>query len=215
MTHYPLLLTPRPAPELYFGNASHSSVNTGTFSFTSMDFNVDNQNRLVIVAVHWYEFDTSAAITSITVGGVTPTLAASSSRAVSGGTGSFIYSALYYVQPTGTSGTIALQFNRSIDVGCSVATWAAYNLASNTPATTANGNPALSVTTQPGDVVVSAATALGSSAFTWTGLTENYDTASAGLGRSGASAVTQNNGALSVDAAASGTPVTMSVAVWR
>jgi len=216
VTHYPLILAQQRVPEVYFGNASHSSTVTGTFSFASMDFNVDNPNRLVIVAVHWYEFDTTADITSITVGGVTPTFVARGVRLVSGGTGSYIYAALYYVQPTGTSGTIALQFNRALDVGCSVATWSAYNLASNTPATSDAGNPARSVTTQPGDVVVAAATVVNpGNPATWTGATEDYDTQLAGLGRTGASAVTQNSGTLSVDATASGSPVTMAVAVWR
>lgn len=217
MTHYPLILTPQTVPEIYFGGSSHSTTNTSSFSFTSMDFNVDNPQRTVVVAVNYYEFDTSVNITSITVGGATPTLVALATRGISGGTGSFIYAALYYAQPTGTSGTVAINFSRSIDRGCSVGVWSLYNLNSSAAVTSAVSNTgSVALTTQPGDLVVAATTG-GSSGtnITWTNVTEDYDTSPNAMTRSGASAVSETNGTLTVSAAIDSGLNTLIGAVWR
>ena len=214
MTHYPLLLASgQSGPSLYFGNASHSTTNTSSFSFSSMDFNVDNPSRLIIVAVHWYKFDTTASINSITVGGVTPTLVTSSLRAVSN---SYIYSSIYSVQPSGSSGTIAVQFNKTATYGCSVATWAAYDLSSTTPVNTSAGNPSRTVTTQVGDVVVGAMTAVyDGAAATWSGVNLDYTNESSRMTRTGGSIIAPTAGSLVVDANSTGTDETMCVAVWR
>jgi len=220
MTHYPILMGAGPfGPSYLFNEARFSNTNTGTFAFSAVDFNSDSPDRLVIVAVHWYEFDTAASLDTISVGGVSATLVRSSYRLVSGGTGSYIYSALYRVQPTGTSGTINLQFSRGIDAGCSVATWSAYNLSSIIPATSAGGNPSRNVTTQTGDVVIACATGLTYLESTWTGVTEDYDqfnVSGNGLSRTGGATVATTTGSLSVGvSAADSGPMTMVAAVWR
>ena len=218
MTHYPLIITPQRAPEIYFGASAHSSTNTSTFSFTSLDFNIDNPERLVVVAVNYYEFDTSASVTSITVGGVTPTLVTSGFRAVTGGSGSFVYSRLYQVQPTGTSGTVALTFNRSIDLGCSVGVWSAYYLNSTTAVSTATANDSVNLTVQPGDAVIATASGVyDATGTTWTNATENYDTSSNRMTRSGASVLSSTNGTLNIAASCNIAfgGVIVSGAAWR
>lgn len=216
MTHYPLILTPRPAPEVRATYQNHRTTNTSSFSFSSVDFDVDNANRVLVVGVHWFEFDTSAIINSISVGGVTPTLVASSSRLVSGGTGSFIYTSLYRVVVSGDSGTVSISFNRSVDYGCSIGVWSVYNLASATPVTTSSGDPSRSVSTLPGDVVISVATGVyDATNATWTGVTEDYDSAGNRMIRTGGSIISETNGALTVNAAPNAGNATMTVAVWR
>lgn len=219
MTHYPLIIAPQRAPEIYFGASAHSSTNTGTFSFTSLDFNIDNPSRLVVVAVNYYEFDTSASITSITVGGVTPTLVTSGSRAVIGGSGSFVYSALYQAQPTGTSGTVALTFSRSIDFGCSVGVWSVYNLNSTTSFWLQSANDSVNLTVEPGDAMIATATSVyDATDTTWTNATENYDTnSSTRMSRSGASALASTSGMVNVAASCniSAGGVIVSGAAWR
>jgi len=217
MTHYPLIMAPQTRPEVYFNGSSDSTTNAASFSFTSMDFNVDNPQRTVVIAVNFYEFDTSATISSITAGGTAATLVATANRLIAGGTGSFIYAALYYVQPTGTSGTIAITLNRSIDRGCSVGVWSLYNLNSSAAVTSAVSNTgSVALTTQPGDIVIAASTA-GSSGTntTWTNVTENYDSSPNAMTRSGASAITETNGTLTVSAAIDAGLNTLIGAVWR
>ena len=218
MTHYPLIIAPQRAPEIYFGASAHSSTNTSTFSFTSLDFNIDNPERLVVVAVNYYEFDTAVTLSTITVGGVTPTLVTSGTRAVTGGSGSFVYSALYQVQPTGTSGTVALTFSRNIDYGCSVGVWSAYYLNSTTAASSASGNDSVNLTVQPGDAVIATATSVyDATNTTWTNATENYDSAPNRMSRSGASALSSTSGTLNVAASCntSAGGVIVSGAAWR
>jgi len=218
VTHYPLIIAPQRAPEIYFGAAAHSSTNTNTFSFTSLDFNIDNPQRLVVVAVNYYEFDTGVTLSTITVGGVTPTLVTSGTRAVTGGSGSFVYSALYQVQPTGTSGTVALTFSRSIDYGCSVGVWSAYYLNSTTAVSSASGNDSVNLTVQPGDAVIAAATSVyDATNTTWTNATENYDSAPNRMSRSGASAAASTSGTLNVAASCNTSVggVIVSGAAWR
>jgi hypothetical protein len=218
VTHYPLIIAPQRAPEIYFGASAHSSTNTSTFSFTSLDFNIDNPERLVVVAVNYYEFDTAVTLSTITVGGVTPTLVTSGSRAVVGGSGSFVYSALYQVQPSGTSGTVALTFSRAIDFGCSVGVWSAYYLNSTTAASSASGNDSVNLTVQPGDAVIATATSVyDATNTTWTNATENYDSAPNRMSRSGASAVASTSGTLNVAASCntSAGGVIVSGAAWR
>ena len=218
MTHYPLIIAPQRVPEIYFGAAAHSSTNTSTFSFTSLDFNIDNPERLVVVAVNYYEFDTSVTLSTVTVGGVTPTLVTSGSRLVVGGSGSFVYSALYQAQPTGTSGTVALTFSRAIDYGCSVGVWSAYYLNSTTAASSASGNDSVNLTVQPGDAVIATATSVyDATNTTWTNATENYDSAPNRMSRSGASALSSTSGTLNVAASCntSAGGVIISGAAWR
>jgi hypothetical protein len=218
VTHYPLIIAPQRVPEIYFGAAAHSSTNTSTFSFTSLDFNIDNPERLVVVAVNYYEFDTSVTLSTVTVGGVTPTLVTSGSRLVVGGSGSFVYSALYQAQPTGTSGTVALTFSRAIDYGCSVGVWSAYYLNSTTAASSASGNDSVNLTVQPGDAVIATATSVyDATNTTWTNATENYDSAPNRMSRSGASALSSTSGTLNVAASCntSAGGVIISGAAWR
>ena len=219
MTHYPLIIAPQRAPEIYFGASAHSSTNTSTFSFTSLDFNIDNPERLVVVAVNYYEFDTAVTLSTITVGGLTPTLVTSGFRAVVGGSGSFVYSALYQVQPSGTSGTVALTFSRVIDYGCSVGVWSAYYLNSTTAVSSLSGNDSVNLTVQPGDAVIAAATSVyDATNTTWTNATENYDTASSTrMTRSGASVLASTSGTLNVAASCniSVGGVIVSGAAWR
>jgi hypothetical protein len=205
-------------PSYIFNEARFSNTNTGTFAFSAVDFNSDSSNRLVIVAVHWFKFDTTAALSTISVGGVTPTLVRQATRFVGGGSGSYIYSALYRVQPSGSSGTINLQFSSGIEAGCSVATWSAYNLSSIIPATSASGIPSQSVATQTGDVVIACATGFTYLNSTWTGVTEDYDQFNLGnaISRTGGATVATTTGSLSVGvSAADSGPMAMVAAVWR
>jgi hypothetical protein len=218
MTHYPILMGAGPfGPSYLFNEARFSNTHSSTFAFSAVDFNSDSPDRLVIVAVHWYKYDTTAGISTISVGGVPATLVRASSRLV--GAGSYIYSSLYRVQPSGSSGTINLQFSSGVEAGCSVATWSAYNLSSIIPATSAGGIPSQSVATQTGDVVIACATGLTFLNSTWTGVTEDYDqfnVSGSGLSRTGAATVATTTGSLSVGvSAADSGPMTMVAAVWR
>lgn len=188
-----------------FQEARHSSTNANSFTFTNVNLGYPDATRLIVVGVNYYKYDTSASISSLTVGGQATTGLVSGGEGVTGGSGSFIYSALRsVVLTTGSTATITVAFNRGVDLGCSVSVWSLYNLQSNTPVATDadgvnSGSASLSFTTQPNDIICAVLTgAVNAGSTTWTNLTENYDTVLNNLTRSGASAQIYTTGSFTV-----------------
>lgn len=164
-------------------------TNTGSFFFSNVPFGVFDPTRIIVIAIHWYEFDTSASITSLTVGGLSTTTRVSTSRLVAGGSGSYVYCSMNTVKPTGTTGNVSLSFNRAINYGCVVGLWALYNVGSVVPVDTsiADGDGTFSLSAQPSDLVVAAATGVyDGSSTSWTNASENYDSITVRMLSSGA-----------------------------
>jgi hypothetical protein len=196
-----------------------STTNTGTFTFTDVPLGYYDPTRIIVLSVHWYEFDTTAFITSATVGGNSTTSRVSTSRLVYGKSGSYVYCDLRTVVPTGATGTVSLQFNRGIDYGCAIGVWALYNVGSETPVATnvANTSGLFTLSAQPNDLVIAAATSVyyGTST-TWTNATENFDVTNSLMLSSGAQreALVAGDPAISFTMNSDSTPVGVA-GVWR
>lgn len=188
--------------EVSFQEARHSAANDFTFTFSNVNIGFADPTRLVVVGVHYYEFDTSVVLNSITIGGSSLSSVVSSSALVSGGSGSYIYSAIRSrAVSTGTTATISLSFSRAINLGCSIGVWSLYGLNSNTAVSTDaySGAFDMSFTTQPDDIIIAALTGVNTAGpTTWTNISENYDTVSNSLSRSGASTQAISSGTLLV-----------------
>ena len=166
-----------------------SATNTFTFTFTDVPLGYYDPTRIIVLSIHWYEYDTSAAITSATVGGGSTTSRISTVRGTYGGSGSFYYCDLRTTAPTGTTGTISLSFNRNINYGCAIGVWALYNVGSETPVATnvANTSGLFTLSAQPNDLVIAAATSVYYGTNTnWTNATENFDVTNSLMLSSGA-----------------------------
>jgi hypothetical protein len=206
--------------------------NSGSFTFTNADLGSPSSDRVIVAVLNYWEFDTSVDVNTFTIGGVSMTRRALSIRAVSGGSGSFVYASIWSASiPSGATGTIFASFSRSIDRGCQVGVWSLYNLASATPFvagnTTTSGSSAtsLSVNVQPNDFgVIGSSGVYGSAAaFSYTDATERYDTRSTGSGvqdfaRSGAdfqAIATQTPRTVTVTPSDISSGSAFAIAVWR
>ncbi len=188
-----------PGPQIFYRENLGSSTATSTFNFSSVDIGFPDPTRTLVIGLNYYEFDTTAVVTSMTVG--TPSGVVSipqrviSIRAVAGGTGSFVYSALHSVTlPELSTSSINIQFNRGIDYGCEIGVWALYNVSSPIPIATVttvgtNGvTTNLNINTRPDDLGVAIATGVydETGSFAWSNASERYDIARTFMVRSGA-----------------------------
>lgn len=156
-----------------------SSTNISTsYSFSNVSLGVYDPTRVIVLAVHWYKYDTASSLSSATIGGNATTSRVSTSRSVTGGSGSFVYCALRTVVMTGTSATVSLSFSTSLNFGCSIGVWALYNVGSQVPVATDNADSSglFVLSAQPEDIIIGAATAVyDQTSATWTNATENYE----------------------------------------
>lgn len=209
-------------PSVIYRTQTGLWANTSSFSFTSQNIGYVDPTRVIVVAVHYYEYDTSASITSLTINGTSAPQRILSVRAVSGGSGSFVYTALHSLSvPTATTATIAITFNRAIDYGCRIGVWSLYNVSSAVPVATdsSTDTSSMDINVQPNDVGVVATTGVyGSSSISWTNATERYDVVQASnLTTSGAdflALTTQTpRSVIAISTPANGTANCM--AIWR
>jgi len=194
-----------PASVTFTANASSNTTSLG-YNFTSQNFGAESADRYILVGVAG-QGASAAAVSSVTIGGVSATqlFSASSSTA----TVAFWIAAV----PSGTSGTIFIQWAAQRS-RCAAVVWALTGLQSATAIDTGSaansGSGALSDTidVSAGGVAVAMAydTGTGSRTWTWTGLTEVVDTTFAsGRSYTGASAnFTAGQSGLTVQAAPSG-----------
>ena len=166
-------------PSVIYRTQTGLGANTSSFSFAGQNIGYVDPTRVIVVAVHYYEYDTSAIITSLTVNGTSAPQRILRSRLVAGASGSYVYTALHSLAvPTATTATIAITFNRAIDYGCRIGVWSLYNVSSAVPVATdsSNDTSSLDINVQPNDVGVVATTGVyGVGSISWTNATERYD----------------------------------------
>jgi hypothetical protein len=171
-----------------------TSDNIGSFTVTNADLGNPSSDRVIVAVLNYWEFDTTVGVSSFTVGGVSMTNRVVLGNLVSGGTGSYVYAAIWSaIVPSGATGTISVAFTRGIERGCQFGIWSLYNLANAAPfattsAATGSVNPAnLTANVQPNDFgIVGASGVYGSASFSYTNATERYDVLSPDFARSGA-----------------------------
>ena len=178
-TFQPLLLAASsPITITYIGNTS-DGTNQTTYTFTGVSIGTASSDRVVIVAPFGRANTTSSmSISSITVGGNTPT---TNVAQTSGGGSTSSAQGIYSINvPSGTTATIAVTFSTGA-LRANIAVWTMTGTNGLTTASaTANsitGSPTVSTTINvPANGGAVASASGGGSTTTWTGLTEDFDT---------------------------------------
>lgn len=168
-TFMPVIGVSAPPKVLTF-QGSFAQGGGATITYTNAPIGTASADRYVIVAVAG-EDNANTTITSITVGGNTPTTVVTSNNVRSS-------LAIYIILvPSGTTATISATFSISKD-GSWIGVWTATGLTSITAAgtnTQTTNNTAASVTTSDGGFVVGVCGNYGAAATpTWTNLTQRY-----------------------------------------
>lgn len=158
------LLSSNRRPRIAFTAADRDGQNKTTFTWTGVSFGEADSSRFLIIQAMLG----GGTITSVTVGGQTPTLLFD--RGDGGDTDMKIY---VLALPTGTSGSVVITGNSS-PLGAAFALHAVYNC-NITPKQSGNKAGAVTafptLTLDPGDVVYYTDTG-GSTVVSWTGATQ-------------------------------------------
>lgn len=190
-----------------------------TYTFNSVVFGAPAANRILIVAGAW-RAPTGRIYQSVTIGGVTATVAANSDH--NGNTQNGHAFVVYASVPTGATGTIVVQPSGATNT-CAIAVYRAVNLVSATPVDTdsqdgdSGGSMVGSIDIPHRGFAVAAAALIGNVPSTWN-ITEDLDFDDGG----GTSLTMAHRGMLnaavtgaSVTAASAGVSSTLAVASWR
>lgn len=168
---------PPPPPSLTFLQVSEDTADLTNYSFAGVNFGAADATRRIVCAVHFGDNVNARTISSATIGGVSATIHVNLSATLSA---VGIISALV---PTGTSGTVAVNFSGAVD-RCAIATYRAADETSSSPHATASDTSVSSglLTTTinipaNGWVIAAAGRSSAAATFTATGFTEQYDSA--------------------------------------
>lgn len=216
--------------EAAFQGVYNSTASASSYTFSSVNFGYPDIGRVIVIGLSYYEYDTTADVSSLTVAGSAATKQRLRSNEVPGGTGSFIYAGIWSIPlATGTTGSVVINFTGGalgLDRGCSIGVWSLYNISSSTPQESDGGTgnsagaPAQMTTiAQANDIIVSVAAGAENAGVTdWVNITENYDTRVTGSGRlsrSGASSLVLSSGTVNFSAANADGETVAVFARWR
>lgn len=206
--------TSKAAASVSYRATYNDTVNRTSYTFTASDIGTETGRDQIVIAVH----TGGGSISTITVGGVSATRIS--------GTGAGLNVALWRVGGvTGSTADIVISLSSTAD-RCLVAVYALYDLISTTPVDSdstfaLSGSSGLSrtINTRTDGVVIAMASSNASGrTFTWTGVTENYDTSIESVhSYSGGSSTTTSNTTTTVSftLAGGGTGLTFTLASWR
>lgn len=165
---------------LSYINTYEDPANTNSYNFAGVSFGAAVPSRRIVIAVHWGDAVNSETLASASIGGVAATIHGQTSASAACRVA--LISALV---PTGTSGTVNITLSGAVD-RCGLGVYRAINETSGGPTQVNSDNTASSglntttVNVPSGGWVVAATSYVGVGAgqsFTWSGVTEQYDTA--------------------------------------
>jgi hypothetical protein len=175
----------------YIGTASGTINTTATYTGQSIGNPGGGRRYLIVAAINSGGLITTIP-TGVTCNGEAMTLLANNTRALLSNYMSFWGLAV----PNGTTADFIVTMSNGIATQASISVWSVKSIRSMTPTATSlsSANPAaLSLDVQPRGIVIAASSSAQSgSAYTWAGLTEDYEsniTVGNNPVRSGASAV--------------------------
>jgi hypothetical protein len=183
------------------GAVSTWSSDTNATSYTSSGLGAIATGERAVVAIYARSSVTTAALSSVTIGGV-----AMSELATNNNAGSRVS---LYIGPEGQSGQVAATFDASM-ARCGIALWPVSGVISATAFDTAgaNGDPSsLPIDVEAGGAVFAVVGESNAATYTWAGATEAFDIQFESNTMSGAAeafATAQTALALSADAVGSG-----------
>lgn len=174
-TGFGVFRPPTPAT-LTYQTTTRNGTNLAAYSFTTQAIGTAAADRRVFMAIHYGAGSGGFTISSATIAGVTGTQHVFTSVGTTNFRATAIYSALV---PTGTTGTMAVNFSGSVG-RCGIGIWSAYGLKNTTPFATTSSNVqplSLSLARPPNGIAIGAWTSVTTTTgnTTWTGLTERYD----------------------------------------
>jgi len=165
-------------PLLLYQASLGSAADLTIYTFSSVAIGPADGKRAVIVGVCTRDLSSTADIgVTVTVGGITATeVITAVSTADSGRNEAALYLAIV---PSGTSADVVITYNRATD-RCGIAVWSAYNLnsivATDTATSTGLSSQTLDVDVQADGFAIGYSYANNTPAWTWTGLTERFET---------------------------------------
>lgn len=179
----------------YYPSASN---NLSSYTFNSVDFGEEHSTRIIAITVGWNGGGANKLLSSATIGGVSATVIQSSTSSAAWERGCIIYASV----PTGTTGTVVLNFATTITYGCVIGSFRIINSTSVSSgafdvhsATTTTYTTSVSVTSNS-YVVSSLGT--GNGVANWTNTTERYSARKYNDYLEGASVSTTTAGTLDV-----------------
>jgi hypothetical protein len=157
-------------------NSFYASTSSSTsFTFNSVAFGVAATGRRIVIGVSWNIGGTNVWLSSATIAGVSATITQNTSSLTGWERSAIIRATI----PSGTSGTVVLNFNGTITLGCVISSFSLYggtNTFVSTQYYTVQPSTSYSTTntTQSGDYVISILGRGGSAGTTWN-RTELFD----------------------------------------
>lgn len=149
-----------------------SSSSTISYNISSVSIGTADASRRVVICVTWNSLNYDATLNSATINSVSATILKTSSAA-----GQERSAIIYASVSTGTSVTVNLTFNTTINYGVTITSYSLYGGSGLQPSTGyANHNGdgsssySTSVTVEPGDIVIGVLGTGANSVGDWTGL---------------------------------------------
>lgn len=169
------LTAPRAVACSYLQSNSSASGLT-TYTFTAENLGTADSGRFIIAAIGGRHAGAAHTLSSVTIGGVTATIATQANvTTTNGNTVALVIAAV----PTGTTGDVVVTFSAAM-LRCGIALYRATNLNPTAfqtqPVTAGTANPTANLDIPAGGLAI--ATSLNSnnpSTTTWTGLTIDFD----------------------------------------
>lgn len=157
----------------YLQSAQDTSDLT-TYTFSSQNLGSADSGRYIAVAIQSRRAGTGLAVSSVSVAGVSATIAIQQTNS---STNSNVAAIAIAAVPTGTSGDIVVTLN-SAAVRCAISVYRLVGITGVTPThtdTSTASDPAMTVDVPAGGYAIGSAITASSTTTTWTGLTENND----------------------------------------
>lgn len=206
---------------VFNGTANNAGIGSSSQSIVLVPFGTASASRYVIIGVSSSATGAAApgTILGATIGGITATIIDQGVSGTNGGSASAI---LIAAVPTGTSGTVAITYNASVTY-VTLGSWSATGLSStaaNAHGTSGSAPGTFSLGTLNGGFAIGVATSSSDSSgagFSWSGLTEQYDTDTSGTltDAGGAHNASTNGSSISVQVTyTSGSRAEMVCASW-
>lgn len=179
---------------LSFQEHQEDASNSSSYSFTNVDFGEANPNRSIVVVVGTDDGTGEGNVSGVTIGGVTATQVVSNNYDYS--FSSRTHCSIWIADvPSGATGTVVVTTDNTT-ICCGISVYRLNDLASTTAADTANSNTSSS-TSLDVDVLIDdfiiAGGMTGGAAASWTGVTEDHDSAVEGSNHSTASHIATSN----------------------
>jgi len=148
---------------------------------TGVNFGSEDSGRRIVCAVHWAEGGTHRTLSSATIGGVSATIHVQ--RGHTGGVTGLGAAIISAIVPTGTSGTVDLNFSGSVTdsyIGTYRLTGFILGATGSDEHQTTTALLSVNIATSSGGIIIAAYTGSTNTVGTgvsWTGATELYDAA--------------------------------------